>query len=132
MTDNEREHPFADLIGLSVDIGKPGEASALLTLKESHRNPHGVAHGAVIYAMADTAMGAALHSTLPAESACATLEIKITYCRPVFEGEVTCTATLDHKGKRFGHISSRIECGGKLIALATGNFAILEAPPEKR
>ncbi len=132
MTSSDTPHPFADLIGLSITGLADGEASGELTLTAHHNNPHHVAHGGVIYALADTVMGAALRSTLSEEQSCATLEIKITYFRPAFEGKLICTASVDHRGKRFSHITGRVEGGGKLIALATGNFAILAAPPEKR
>ena len=36
-------------------------------------NPHNVVHGAVLYAMADTGMGAALYPTLSADKVCATI-----------------------------------------------------------
>ena len=132
MTSTDAPHPFAELIGLSVTSAAAGHASGELLLAEKHLNPHGVAHGAVIYALADTVMGGALRPMLGEEQSCATLEIKITYFRPAFDGELNCTASVDHCGKRFAHVSARVEGGGKLIALATGNFAILAARPEKR
>jgi len=132
MTNTDAPHPFAGLIGLSVTGAAAGEASGELMLAEKHLNPQNVAHGGVVYALADTVMGGALRSMLSEEQSCATLEIKITYFRPAFDGELICTASVDHCGKRFAHISARVEGGNKLIALATGNFAILAAPPEKR
>lgn len=36
-------------------------------------NPRNVVHGAVLYAMADTGMGAALYPTLSADKVCATI-----------------------------------------------------------
>ena len=132
MTKTDALHPFAALLGLSLTNAAAGEASGELTLEEKHLNPHGVAHGGVVYALADTVMGGALHSLLGEGQSCATLEIKISYFRPAFDGKLICTASVDHCGKRFGHITARIEGGGKLIALATGNFAILAALPEKR
>ena len=132
MTSTDAPHPFADLLGISVTKAAAGEASGELTLEEKLLNPHGVAHGGVVYALADTVMGGALRSKLSEEQSCATLEIKITYFRPAFDGRLICSASVDHCGKRIGHISARIEGGGKLIALATGNFVILPAPPEKR
>ncbi len=43
-------HPFADMIGMEV----AGSCISRLTVAEHHMNPHGIVHGAVIYAPADT------------------------------------------------------------------------------
>ena len=124
-----RPHPFADLIDLAIESDGEGGSAASLTAGQKHMNPHGVVHGAVIYAMADTGMGAALYPTLDAGQACATIEIKISYFRPVSGGEIQCATQIDNKGRSIAHLTSRIEQGGKLVALATGSFAILAAPP---
>ncbi|MBK6707832.1 MAG: PaaI family thioesterase [Sphingomonadales bacterium] len=126
-----RPHPFADLIGLAVAPDGKGGSTATLTAEHGHMNPHGVVHGAVIYALADTGMGAALYPSLDAGQACATIEIKISYFRPVAGGEIRCTTQVDNKGRSIAHLTSRIEQGEKLVALATGSFAILAAPPGK-
>jgi acyl-CoA thioesterase len=60
------DHPFADLIGLTLDQQGDGSSTFSLPIDDRHLNPHGVVHGAVLYAMADTGMGAALYSTLDA------------------------------------------------------------------
>lgn len=126
-----RPHPFADLIDLDVAPDGKGASTATLIAGQKHMNPHGVVHGAVIYALADTGMGAALYPTLEAGQACATIEIKISYFRPVGGGEIHCATQIDNKGRSIAHLTSRVEQGGKLVALATGSFAILAAPPIK-
>ncbi len=126
---SSRPHPFADLIDLAVIPDGKGGSTATLVAEQKHMNPHGVVHGAVIYALADTGMGAALYPTLDAGQACATIEIKISYFRPVASGEIQCTTQIDNKGRSIAHLTSRIEQRGKLVALATGSFAILAAPP---
>lgn len=57
-------HPFADLIALQTEEVRPGHSRLGLTVGPTHLNPHQVVHGAVVYAMADTGMGAALYPTL--------------------------------------------------------------------
>ena len=122
-------HPFADLIALQIDEQRAGFSRLSLLIGPDHLNPHGVAHGAVLYALADTGMGAALYPTLEAGQACATIEIKISYFRPVSGGEIRCATQIDNKGRSIAHLTSRIEQDGKLVALATGSFAILATPP---
>ena len=127
-----RPHPFAELIDLAVTPDGKGESVASLVVDQKHMNPHGVVHGAVIYALADTGMGAALYPTLEAGQACATIEIKISYFRPVSGGKLRCATQVDKKGRNIAHLTSRTELDGKLVALATGSFAILAAPPVSR
>jgi acyl-CoA thioesterase len=126
------DHPFADLIGLTVEQQGDGSSTLLLPVDGRHFNPHGVVHGAVIYAMADTGMGAALYSTLDAGYACATVDISISYFRPVVEGQLLCQTVLDNKGRTVAHLTARITQNDKLIAQASGNFAIMSMPPERR
>ena len=126
------DHPFADLIGLTLEHQGDGSSTLMLPVNGRHLNPHGVVHGAVIYAMADTGMGAALYSTLDAGYACATIDISITNFRPVIEGHLLCQTILDNKGRTVAHLTARITQNDKLIAQASGNFAIMATPPERR
>jgi len=48
-------HPFAELIALNVDEQRAGHSRLSLVVSEDHLNPHGVVHGAVVYAMATVA-----------------------------------------------------------------------------
>lgn len=57
-------HPFAELIDLRIADERAGFSRLELTVTTDHLNPHRVVHGAVVYAMADTGMGAALYPTL--------------------------------------------------------------------
>lgn len=118
-------HPYADLIDLVVDERSPGHSCCSIRLAAKHMNPQGVAHGAVLYALADTGMGAALYPTLEPGELCATIEIKITYFRPVAEGTVvTCTTAMPNRGKTVAHLESSLHVGDRLVARATGSFGI--------
>lgn len=124
-------HPFADLIGMAMQRPEAGRSVATLTVRSDHLNPNGVLHGAITYAMADTGMGAALFSTLDAGDACATIDIHITYFRPVAEGStVICSTELVNRGRSVAHLFSRITGDdGKLVAQASGNYAIFPRRP---
>ena len=117
-------HPFADLIALHTDETGPGHSRLRLTVAPQHLNPHQVVHGAVVYAMADTGMGAALYPTLGAGEICATIEIKINYFKPIAQGELACVTTLVNRGRTIANLESRIFLGGVLVAQANGNYAI--------
>lgn len=118
------DHPFADLIDLRILEVMPGASTVALVVDTQHLNPHGVAHGAVLYALADTGMGSALYPTLEPEEICATIEIKMNYFKPVAGGEVICKTELINRGKTVANLDSRLYIGELLVAQANGNYAI--------
>lgn len=121
----EQKHPYADLIDLVVDEQRAGFSRCVLTVGEKHLNPHHVVHGAVLYAMADTGMGAALYPTLGHNEFCATIEMKINYFKPVTDGPVECTSHLINRGKTVAHLEANLAVSGALVAKASANFAII-------
>lgn len=122
-------HPFGDLIALRTDEQSPGHSRLSLQVRPEHLNPHRVVHGAVLYALADTGMGAALYPTLEPGQICATIEIKISYFKPVTEGEVHCITALVNRGKTVANLDSRVYAGSTLVAAANGNYAIFAPRP---
>jgi acyl-CoA thioesterase len=82
--------------------------------------------------MADTGMGAALYSVLDAGYACATIDISISYFRPVVDGQLLCQTVVENKGRTVAHLTARITQNDKLVAQASGNFAIISVPLERR
>lgn len=117
-------HPFADLVGLSIDKQEQGSSLCSIEVSDQLLNPHGVAHGAVVYALADTGMGAALYPSLEQGQICATIEIKINYYRPVYKGLISCETQVVNRGKTVANMESSIYCNGKLVAKANGNYSI--------
>ena len=68
---------FAELIGLHFEPQPAGRSQCALTVAEQHQRPHRVMHVAVVFALADTGMGATLYPTLAPGKSCATIEIRI-------------------------------------------------------
>lgn len=118
------EHPFADLIGLRFEALSAGRSQCTLEVGERHRNPNGVAHGAVLYALADTGMGAALFATLQPGERCATIQITMNYFKPVAAGPVTCSTEVVNRSRSVAHLESRLFAADVLVATANGNYAI--------
>lgn len=121
-------YPFGETIGLRIDEQGPGRSVCSLEVAPGiHHNPHQVAHGAVLYALADTGMGIALYPTLDKGESCVTIEIKITYFRPAPAGIIRCETVLVNRGRTIANLDSRLYLDDdKLIAQANGNFAILK------
>ena len=117
-------HPYADLIGLKIDEQTNGHSKCSLKPEEKLFNPHHVLHGAVIYSLADTGMGAALYPGLNEGEICATIEIKINYFKPVKSGIITCVTDVINRGKSVANLESVIYSGTTLVAKANGNYSI--------
>jgi acyl-CoA thioesterase len=127
-TPSEVPFPFKDLLGFEVERGE-GTGVCRLTVADKHLNPNGVVHGAVPYAMIDTAMGAATVGILADDLMCATIEIHIRYLAPCFGGEITATATVRKPGRRVVHLDATVvDVEGTEIVAATGSFAVLPRP----
>lgn len=127
LTGTTLAHPFAELIGLQVSQRGEGDCVTELEIDEKHRNPHGIVHGAVIYALADTGMGGALTSVLEDGKICSTIEIKINYFRPGTSGRLRCTTRLINRAKKTAALESDVhDENDRLLARATGTFMILD------
>jgi acyl-CoA thioesterase len=121
-------HPFAELLGFAVTAREKGICRVELDVRSAHMNPHGLVHGAVLYALADTGMGGALSSVLDEGEICSTIEIKINYLRPWKSGALRCESRVVSRGRTTATLQSDLHDGDdRHLALATGTFAILQA-----
>ncbi|MGK0276553.1 MAG: acyl-CoA thioesterase [Ilumatobacter sp.] len=118
--------PLQEFLGMELTGNEPGTGIAHLTLGEHHANPNGVAHGAVIFALVDTAMGKATMSVVGEGHYCASVEVSLRFIRPAAEGELTAVATVVKRGKTIVHLEARVHgADQRLIATSAGTFAIL-------
>ena len=126
-TDGPPAHPFADLLGLEVETTGEGTATARLELADRHRNPHGMAHGAVLFALVDTSMGGAAMSVVPPGRWCASIDVQLRFVRPVAAGGLVAETEVVHPGRTVVQLTSTVRSTetGKVVATATGAFAVL-------
>jgi uncharacterized protein (TIGR00369 family) len=112
--------PISQLVGLEVEPGELGEAVVRLPVGPRMHNPMGAVHGGVIALLADAAMGIAFGRTLVDASSFATIEMKVSYLRPVKESLLTATAKLVGRGLRVGFVECVItDARSKEIARAS-------------
>lgn len=128
----EPRFPFAKLLGLRFDAQGEGKSTLSLHILPKHMNPNGVVHGGVTYALADTGMGTALQTTLEPGQICATIDIGMHYHKPIMGGRLVCQTELLTRGKTVGHLRSTLYIEDKLVASASGNFAIFARPGQAR
>jgi uncharacterized protein (TIGR00369 family) len=114
--------PMGVLLGFGITELSEGRAVFVVEPDEYHYNPIGVVHGGLAATLLDSAMGCAVHSTLPKGASYTTLEIKLNYIRPITAetGRVLCEAKVIHVGRRTATAEGRVTDGaGKLYAHAT-------------
>lgn len=125
MTDGP-EFDLQAVLGFTIER-EPGNASATLQIGDVHLNPHGVVHGAIPFTMMDTAMGAAVMSTIDDGRLCATIEMQTRFHRPVASGNLVATARVTSAGKRIVHLAAETrDDRDRLVASATASFAVFE------
>ncbi len=121
------EFPLRTFLGMELDGDEPGVGCAHVDLDERHANPNGVAHGAVLFALVDTAMGKATMSTVDEPGRyCASVEVSLRFIRPAMSGRIDARAEVVKRGRHLAHLSADVhDAGGALVATATGTFALL-------
>ncbi len=93
-----------------------------------HYNSIGTVHGGVISALLDTAMGASLHTMLPAHSSYTTLELKTNFLKAVTleSGVVRAVEKIIHKGKTTASIQAQLlNNKGKVFAHGVSTCLII-------
>jgi acyl-CoA thioesterase len=125
-SENVVRFPLQEYLGMELSGTERGSGTASLTLGAEHFNPNGVAHGAVLFALVDTAMGKATMSTVDDGFYCASVEVSLRFIRPASAGELIVEATVVKRGKNLAHLEARVHDGDdRLIATSSGTFAIL-------
>ncbi|MSO42202.1 MAG: PaaI family thioesterase [Solirubrobacterales bacterium] len=106
--------------GHAVFEGVPGE---------EHYKPMGMVHGGYASTLLDSAMGCAVHTTLPAGVAYSTATIEVKLVRPITagSGRLRCEADVVHRGRMQATVEARaFSEDGKLVAHGTSTCLILE------
>ena len=122
--------PIADLMGFElVEVGH-GRATFAVEPGERHYNPLGAVHGGVAATLLDSAMGCAVQTTLDAGVGYTTLDLGVTFLRPMTSdtGRVVCEAVVVHTGSRIATADGRVFSArtGKLIATGTCSCVIFQ------
>ncbi len=114
--------PISHLIGMQVDLVEEGRVIFSLVPAEYHYNPIGSVHGGIAATLFDSALGCAIHTTLPHGTAYTTAELKVNYIRAITAktGKVSCEAKVIHSGRQLATAEARLtDEDGKLYGHAT-------------
>ncbi len=119
--------PVAKLVGYRIREVERGRAVFELEPAEHHYNPFAIVHGGIMTTVLDSAMTAAVLSTLPIGLACATIELKVNFVRPVTAaaGMLRAEGSVIHAGSTLATAEGRLLDGGrKLYAHAVATCSI--------
>ncbi len=124
-----RTSPFHGWAGIELVSVGGGEAELTMTLEEHHFNPQRIVHGGIIAAMADTAIGLALRSILPAGNTHRTAQLNVHFLAKGEGNRLIGRGHSRHMGRRMGYGEAEVLDGsGTMLARASATFIVLPAP----
>lgn len=94
--------PVAQLIGMTLTTVRSGRVVIELEAGQQHTSPLGTVHGGVLCAIADAAMGLAYATTLKTAETFSTVELKINFLRPVWQGRLRAAGKVVNTGLNLG------------------------------
>jgi len=120
--------PMARLIGIEMRVAEPGRIVMELDPHESLENTIGLLHGATAAALLDTAMGCAISTMLPVGQTSVTLDLKLTYLRPlsVRSGTISAEGKVVKLGRQTSYAEGFVrDAAGNLAVHATATFSMI-------
>ena len=115
--------PFAKLIGIELEQINEGVATLGLEVRNDLMQNNGVVHGGAIASLIDTATAFAIVSVLPSGERATTVDLTVSYLRPLTTGRARATARLVRVGRRLITVSAEVlDGGGKLVATALTTY----------
>lgn len=108
--------PFAKLLGIELDDVSRGTATLGINVRDELKQNHGVVHGGAIASLIDTATAFAIISLLAPGERVTTVDLTITYLRPLTDGRVTAVAKVLRAGRRLFVVSAEVFDKDKKLA----------------
>ena len=124
----EIKFPFLEHTGAVLNFARGGKAELELNVQTHHLQHLGFVHGGVISTLMDNTGWYAAVSNLDEGHTAVTMEIKINYLKPASGKHLLATANVKHQGRSTSFVTIELHDEGKLLAFATGTYAILEEP----
>ena len=120
--------PVGDLIGIRMTAIEVGRATFELEAGPQHASPLGTVHGGILCDLADAAMGCAHAASLDDDESFTTLELKINFLRPLWDGRLRAQARVVQRGRTVGLVECDVvDEGERLIARASSTCLTLRA-----
>lgn len=119
---------IASLLDIRCPEVEDGRIVFTCKTRPDFANPLGQLHGGIAATLLDSAMGCAVHTTLAANQAYASLDISVRYIRPgtIDGGELRAEGKVVHRGRKVRTAEATLtDESGKLIATATSSLMVL-------
>lgn len=118
---------YVDLLGMRPLSAEPGHVRMEFTATEQFLNPAGVVQGGFITAMLDDTMGPAAVAQLGAGHFAPTLELKVSFLRPVGPGRLVGDGRVVHMGRSVVFLEgSLVDDEGNVVATATATARVVK------
>src|SRR5277367_1240826 len=120
-----RENETTKHFGFSLVVAEWGKVVLRMRVSKKHLQVHGVVHGGVLAALADTAGGLATYMAAPRGTRVATIEMKINYLEAVEGGSVTAEAIVVRIGRHVAVVDCDItDDAQRLVGKALMTFFV--------
>jgi uncharacterized protein (TIGR00369 family) len=100
--------PYAHLLGIELDDISEGVATLRLDVRKELKQNHGVVHGGAIASLIDTAMAFAIITLLEPREKVTTVDLTVSYLRPLTKGRITARARVVRSGRRLIVVSADV------------------------
>jgi 1,4-dihydroxy-2-naphthoyl-CoA hydrolase len=117
---------YLKIVTTSVE---PGRLRCELPVTEELLNPFGAAHGGVVSALIDHALGAVCFPVVQRGAWPATQEFKVNFTAPAKPGLMVADAQIISMSKRTAIVRIDVTNGGRLVCAAQGTVAIMAPKP---
>ena len=115
--------PFFRLLAIEVVEVTTGNATLSLEVRKELTQNHGVVHGGAIASLIDSAMAFAIIPLLAPRERVTTVDLTISYLRPLTKGRATATARVVKSGRRLFVVTADVlDNDGKLAATALSTY----------
>jgi len=111
------DSPVYRLLNMRVVEAGGGRSRLELDVAEDVKNLYGTVHGGMLATLVDSACGVALGTRLLEGEALVTLDLRINYLLPVWNGPLVAEGEVVHKGRRTGVAEASVrQASGRLVA----------------
>ena len=100
--------PYAKLLGIELEDVSMGTATLGLQVRKNLTQNHGVVHGGAVASLIDTAMAFAIIPCLAPRERVTTVDLTISYLRPVTGGRMKASAKVIRLGRRVIVVSAEV------------------------
>ena len=125
--------PFAEATEVWIAEVERGCVMFEATPSSRFLNPMGTVHGGWISTVLDSAMGCAVHSVLEPGQGYTTVDMSLSFVRPIFPGTgpVRCEGKLIHAGTRIATAEGRLWDGSGTLLAHGSETCLVTSIPER-